>query len=330
MEKKRKPSKSDIPDPAKKISFKDIDEVCKNFELKFKGEESLELFRAICSIYREHAEKLTNKNVNLSLPKNRPAVLRSELINRYRDREPDDDLIKDFKSHKGTIRQKLKEMIYLQDENKTSLNPKCLVIKSTTRSGGEESNYFVSIVPPKQAPTEEEATQSDIIGLFQKNLEGWKASNYLGQKALSKEDLIEIERKINISNLNDESIAYLTISAIFRHYEYERWWRNFQKNETVLWHMLNLLTQIYRKPFWRICFLLQCADPKLLAKCTALFPENEFAPEHLKQALQHIKNNTVKEFLLKSIEEKSFLIEPYATVLLREFRIFDCNKLIGS
>src|SRR3989337_3598167 len=90
MEKKRKPSKSDIPDPAKKISFKDIDEVCKNFELKFKGEESLELFRAICSIYREHAEKLTNKNVNLSLPKNRPAVLRSGLINRYRDREPDD------------------------------------------------------------------------------------------------------------------------------------------------------------------------------------------------------------------------------------------------
>lgn len=329
MEKRRKRPESDF-EVRRKITFQDIEKIVENFEKHFKGNEPRLLLKAIYSIYREHSTKISDKNIDLGKKENRPEISRSDVIRRYRKQEPDKNLIDDYKSHKGIIRKKLKEMIVLYEDGK-SLNPKCLMIKSTRKGGGEESNYFVSIQPPKEKqrtfPIPAYSAGLNSADLLRSNLEKWKGSNYLGQNALSKQDLITIESGLNPSSLDDESLSYLMVSAIFRHYNYGIWWNQCKNNLVVIWHMLNLLPQMYRRPFWRVAFILQCVDPGLLSETISRFPIGALDNDLVKKALAHIKNKTVNKFLLECIEEKSFLVEPFATELLREFHDFDCGKL---
>lgn len=327
--KKNSNSEKDI-DFKKEITFSDVKEVVENFERTYPkrygvSQNILDLIKAIFSIYSEHIEKQKNKNINLGLEKNRPEVLRSELIRRYRRQEPSEDLEEKFYTDKSRVNEKLIKMIF-DAENGRSLNPKCLVVKMAKSMEGEKSNYFVAIRKPEIAPAQAIGYNYSIDQRLKTNLDKWKSSNYLGEHTLSNTDLSEICTEMILSELDDESIAYLMISAIFRH-KYEEWWPRCKNNETVIWHMINLLPQVYRRPFWRVSFILQCADPKMLSKAVAKIPKAILITPQVKQALNHVRKKTVHNFMLKCIEEKSFLVEPYATQLLREFLDFNCRKL---
>lgn len=311
----------------KKITFADIRELVENFERTYPKREgvpknTLNLLKAIFEIYSEHIEKQKNKHIDLSIDKNRPAILRSELIRRYGGGS---ELEGGFYTDKSRLNNYLRRMIF-DFENGKSLNPKCLVLKRATSGKGETSNYFITIRKPEIAPAKAIGYNYSIDQRLKANLEKWKSSNYLGEYALSITDLNQIPIELNPAEYDDESIAYIMISAIFRQKYDERWWK-YKKKIIVIWHMINLLPQGYRRPYWRVAFLLQCINSTLLTSAVSKFPETVINIPQVKQALIHIKKKTVQNYLLKCIKEKSSLVVPYEKDLLWEFRDFDCHKL---
>lgn len=315
-----------------KIIFKDIEEVVKNLEenyAQYHGMDRapLRLVQAVYSIYADYMKTKRDKDMDLNSEENHPAVLRSEVIRRYTKSEPDEELREKYQSHKNRANKKLKELMLIT-KNGHNLNPRCIVLKTAPkRNMGELSNYFISIEPPTAVLKQEVSKSSPAKHLLKTNMEKWKASNFLGKYALQKKDLEKIEVEMNFDDFDDETLSYLMVSAIFRHHNYAAFWQRCKDNELVLWQLVNVMEQLYRKPFWRIAFILQCAKPALLSRVISRFDKNKFNQPEFKNILQHITKKTVNNYLSECIKKKSMLVEPYATELLREFREFDCEKL---
>ncbi|MHB8173812.1 MAG: tetratricopeptide repeat protein [Nitrospirota bacterium] len=169
------------------ITYSDIKEVVKNFENNFatydgKDKTPLEIIREILSVYRAHNEKSQNKNINLNTEKFRPIIRRRDLIKMYAGgKEPDSAMKKEFAGLKKQINDKLRELMFKKEKNK-SLNPKGLILKKSkqSRTGeGETSNYFVSIAIPEKSPLEVEKkkpseARSKIKLAQELSMPGWK------------------------------------------------------------------------------------------------------------------------------------------------------------
>lgn len=310
-----------------KITWKDIHQLVQNYREYYKKTETqtdapLKLMETIFSIYNEHMKKQEDKNIDLSLNKNRPEILRSNIIRKYRGKEPDYDLRQDFKTDKGVINRKLREFIHKKNpRTNQSINPKCLVLASATAYGAEAANFFICIEPPvlktkRLSVTHNIEQVKPAEGVLQYNLARWKASNYSGEKALKPPDLIAVESFINTSAFDDECLAYFFISCLFRRYNYQKWWNILKERPLVVSHVFNLLLQSYQRPFWRAAFILQYANPSLLQKCISE-KQNLILSDRVKPTIEAIASKNVEGYLSENMDK-----ELYAEELLKEFSIY--------
>ena len=172
-------------DTRRKITWKDIQELVRNikeyyYHYTIKDEAPLLLLESIFLIYREHMEKQPNKNINLNVERNRPKIMRSAVIMRYKGKEPDKGLIEDYRTDKGRINRKLEELTSKKDKMMNEiLNPKGLVLVAAERKGrGEISNYFVpmelSIKPSYRAKDRDARALMTPLQILQNGSENWK------------------------------------------------------------------------------------------------------------------------------------------------------------
>ena len=158
-----------------KITLKDIEEVLKHFEKDFvrythtgpKKQNPLKIIKEIIRIYRDHVAKLPDKNADLNVAKNRPTILRQDLMRQCLNiEEPDSGVKKEFSGYKRQINETLRDLMF-NKENGKCLNPLGLVLKkaeqSRTAGEGETSNYFVSIKIPKSPLLAEEKKELSAV-----------------------------------------------------------------------------------------------------------------------------------------------------------------------
>ncbi len=98
----------------RRVTIDDIGELVENFENNFStyhevDDSPLLLIKAIYSIYQESIDGREDKNIDLV--NNRPEILRSEVIKRYTGKEPDQDLIEEYRTQKGRVNKTLRKLM---------------------------------------------------------------------------------------------------------------------------------------------------------------------------------------------------------------------------
>ncbi len=313
----------------KKISWEDVQDLVRNVKAYYDsytiGDKApLMLLTAIFLIYREHMDKQADKNINLNMEANRPEILRSEVIKKYIDKEPDRELFKKYRIDKGWINKKLKEFISKKDK-KTGriLNPKGLVLVTASRKGeAEKANYFVVMEKPALKPLLPVKDQQPLalltpIQVFKRNFEKWKANSFSGEKALKAPDLIQLETEINPLEMDNEQLAFFYVSCVFRRHNYHTWGTPLKDRKKVIWHLCNLLFQTYQRPFWRAAFILQYADSSLFQKVVSEFPKHMLENGRIRVAVDAIINKDVERYLSENTDR-----ELYAKELAQEFFVY--------
>ncbi len=323
-------------DVHKVITWKDIDDLVKNVEEYYetythKIQSPLYLLKVIHSIYKKFMDEQLDKNINLNDEKNRPKVLRSEVIKMYRQKEPgqwkpDETPNDTYARHKGTINSLLEDLAYERDRKmKRILNPKGIVIAGKKRSGaGESTNYFIPLAPKHIRQKKDyfifylKTNSSVTVRQFLKiKFDIWKRHHFDGDRMLKPPDLFRIHSGLDPAVLDDDSLGFFYASCLYRRYYYHIWWEKLKdkirNNPKVLRHIVILLLLSDERPFWRAAFVLQYIDKRVFHEVLSKFSGDIHKDERIEKGIETICLRKVEEFLSTHKD-----VEGYSEEILNE------------